>query len=103
MSEHFFNTTHLTGEPLKEAIVKAKSQEKAILLIFQNTPTQKWSAHDITRLTERAGFKWPLWSNRRALTNLKTRGKIVKLPAQKVSPQGSKEHFWQIAPTTPTI
>lgn len=93
MNTTFHNTIGLTGSDLKEAVSKAGKQESAILLIFLHTRC-RYTASDITRLTERAGKRWPLWSNRRAITNLKTLGELVMLTEKKIGPQGRPEHFY---------
>jgi hypothetical protein len=95
VAESFYNTIHLAGEELKKAVQDAKSQEAAILLIYLNT-RRPYTASDITRLTEKAGRKWVLWSNRRAITNLKKAGDLVKCARQQISPHGKPEHFYTL-------
>lgn len=91
----FFNTINLSGPDLKKAVMDAEKQEEAVWLIYLHSG-QKLSASDITRLTEKAGRKWPLHSNRRAITNLKTLGKLIKLSEQKEGLYGKKEYLYMI-------
>lgn len=91
----FYNTVNLSGEELKQAVANAKAQEDAILIIYQNT-RKPYTASQITALTEKAGHKWPIWSNRRALTNLKKSGELVKCDYTIGGPQGKPEHPYKI-------
>ncbi len=91
----YYNTTNLSGEELKEAVIKAKTQQEAIMLIFQNsqkpfTPSMIWG------MTSRAGHQWVLTSVRRCMTDLTTDGKLEKLPHQKIGMYGAKEFYWQL-------
>lgn len=90
----FYNTIHLAGEELKTAIENATGQESAVYLIYLTG--NKYTASDVTNLTERAGRKWPIWSNRRAITNLMNRDKLVKLSEMKMGIMGKPEHYYQI-------
>lgn len=95
MSSTYYNTTNLSGTELKEAVAKAAKQELSIFLIFLHT-RKPFTASEITRLTEKAGKQWPLWSNRRAITNLKTDKELVMLSEKKMGPMGKPEHLYQI-------
>jgi len=90
----FYNTVHLAGEELRTAIRNALSQENAVYLIFLTG--KKYTASDITKITEGAGIKWPIWSNRRAITNLMNDGKLSKLDEMKTGPMGKPEHYYQV-------
>jgi len=91
----FYNTCNLTGEELRQAVAGAKSQEEAILLIYMNH-RKPLTASKITELTEKAGHKWPIWSNRRAITNLKSSGDLRKCGYTVPGPQGKPEHPYEI-------
>jgi hypothetical protein len=96
MQRPFYNTCSLQGNDLKKAVESAQRQEEAIWLLFLHTG-RKYTASDITRLTDKAGKMWPVWSNRRAITNLKKSGKLVMLDETRIGPLGKPEHFYQIA------
>ncbi len=93
----FYNTIQLTGTDLKQAVASAKTQEKSILLIFLNT-RRSYTASEITRLTQKAGRKYPIWSNRRALTNLMQKSKdIVKTSILVMNVDtGKPEHKYEL-------
>jgi hypothetical protein len=91
----FHNTIHLSGEDLKKAITDAMHQEDVVYMIFCITGS-KFTASDITIRTESAGKKWPIWSNRRAITNLMNKGKLAKLNEKKDGPMGKPEHYYQV-------
>jgi len=91
----FYNTIHLSGEELRTAVKNANGQENAVYLIFLMTG-KKFTASDITKITESAGIKWPIWSNRRAITNLMNDGKLSKLSEMKTGPMGKPEHYYQV-------
>lgn len=98
MAKTFHNTVGLSGNELKEAVAKALKQEEAILTIFLNT-RRPFTASEITRLTEKAGHKWPLWSNRRAVTNLMNSSDLTKTAVMQLNPEtGGKEHKYAINP-----
>jgi len=99
MPDTFYNTISLKGNDLREAVANAKKQEEAVYLIFMHTG-KPYTASDITRLTEKAGLKYPVWSNRRAITNLKTAGKLVMLDEMKMGPMGKNEHLYKINKAT---
>jgi hypothetical protein len=95
MQTTFHNTISLSGDALKKAVMDAEKQEDAIYLIFLHTG-KKYTASDISRITEKAGRKWPLHSNRRAITNLKTSGRLIKLQEMKEGLYGKPESFYMI-------
>ncbi len=91
----FHNTIHLSGDDLKKAITDAMHQEDVVYLIFSLTKG-KYTASEITSKTESIGKSWPIWSNRRAITNLMNKGKLAKLDEMKMGPMGKNEHYYQV-------
>ncbi len=91
----FYNTINLSGEELRQAVANARKQEHGIFLIYINT-RKPFTASEITQLTEKAGLRYPLWSNRRAITNLMNQNHLVKLNQQKMGPMGKPEYQYQI-------
>ncbi len=96
-----YNTNKLTGQERQNAIHSAKTQEVRIMTIFQlerrkMTPSQ---VHQIYR-------SWfcnaPVWSLRRAMTNLSNAGRLEKTDERVQSPYNSKEHKWQLPESKPT-
>lgn len=95
MQTTFHNTCALTGDDLKKAVCDASKQEESILLIFLHT-RKPFTASKITELTNKAGKNWPIWSNRRALTNLKSKGELIMHGNTVIGPQGKPEHPYQL-------
>lgn len=95
MSQSYYNTTRLEKADLKNAIIRAKKQEEAILLLFKNTD-RSYSPSQVLALMNKAGKNWPLTSCRRALTNLCSFGDLVKTDEQVKGMYGMMEHKWAI-------
>jgi hypothetical protein len=91
---HYFNTTSLSGEDLKQAVIDAANQEDAILLIYQATG-KPYTPSAILGMTTRAGHKWPITSIRRSISNLTDRKELVMLPNTKEGLYGKHEHYWK--------
>ena len=92
----FYNTISLTGDDLKKAVTTARSQQDAIMIIFENS-RKPFTPSAIHGMTTRAGHKWVLTSIRRAMSDLTTDGKLRMLPNMKIGPYGAPEHFWEIS------
>lgn len=95
---HYFNTTQLTGEDLKQAVTDAKDQEEAIYIIYKTTD-KPFTPSSILGMMERAGHRLPITSVRRAITNLTDRKLLVMLPNMKTGPYNRPEHYWRINKT----
>lgn len=89
----YYNTTFLQGAELREAVACAKDQDRAVLLIFENT-NRSFSPSEILRLIEKTGKKPPLTSIRRSITNLTKQGKLRKLNEMGRGLYGKPEHKW---------
>jgi hypothetical protein len=92
----FFNTTGLSGDALRLAVRSAAHQDQAVLAIFRGAfgpmaPSQVWQCG------VDAGREWPIWSVRRAITNLTDNGALVKLDRQRRGPYGRPEFLWAVA------
>lgn len=96
-NKYYHNTCNLSGNDLKEAVAKAKSQEEAVLLIYFNT-RKPYTVSDILKSCERAGHRWIKVSIGRAISNLKKRKDLVMLSDKKEGMYGgeTKEHFYQL-------
>lgn len=92
----FYNTIGLAGEDLKKAVADATDQDKAVLLIYENT-NKPFSPSEILRLIEKTGKKPPITSIRRSITNLTKQGKLVKMDEMREGIYGKPEHKWRIA------
>ena len=91
----YYNTNHLSGDELKQAVTNADAQDCAILLIFQNTG-KAYSPSQIMGMCHRAGKNWPLTSIRRSITNLTKSNNLVKTGVQVIGIYGKPEYKWMI-------
>lgn len=87
----YYNTTNLTGGQLAREIANCKTQEQAVLLIFQSEG--KLSPSEVFH---RYPTPVPLTSIRRAITNLTKDGLLEKTDKTKPGAYGKAEHVWQL-------
>jgi hypothetical protein len=95
MSTVFHNTIKLTGEDLKKAVANCRKQEDAILKIYFHT-RDMLTASDIHKLLEKAGFRHPITSTRRGITNLFNARELIKTSDSKQGLYDKPEHFYRI-------
>lgn len=95
MNATFFNTIHLSGDDLAQAIATAKNQEDAVLAVMADgklrAPSEVW------QIGVDAGRRWLLTSVRRAMSNLEHDERLTKTDVRIPSPHGSFEHCWVLA------
>ena|SRR5438128_9656880 len=91
----FYNTIHLTGEPLADAETHCRNQEERILFLFRT--------YNIPMAPSEVFNKWqlvwpvvPITSIRRAMTNLTKRGELRRAERLKTGLYGYLEHDWEI-------
>ena len=91
----YHNTTHSTGEELRDYRRKTLAQDQFILEFFRKHPNNEFTPSEVLHrlFTENV----PLTSVRRAMTNLTNDGKLVKTPHQRKGPFGRPEHCWRLA------
>lgn len=94
MIRSFYNTIGLTGEDLKQAVIRAENQDEAIYLIYKTG--KPYSPSQIHRLMEKAGKTLPITSVRRSITNLTKSGKLVKTELMVEGLYKLPEHTWII-------
>ena len=88
----FYNTTHETGETLKESHRMAKTQEGRILNYFLTLGTPL----SPSRVLDGMNLNCPLTSIRRAITNLTLARKLIKTDEYSVGMYGKREHLWRL-------
>ena len=87
----YYNTTHVEGDQLSEYIAKASDQESLVFEFFyQNGDTYFTPEHVQKYVLPGA----PLTSSRRAVTNLCSRGHILKSVKQGIGMYGRPVHYW---------
>jgi hypothetical protein len=89
MNSHF-NTTKESGNQLSLLNEIAINQEDKILELMtvykRLSPSDVWKYHQ----------NYPITSIRRAMTNLSTKGKLVKTDEKKIGIYGRNEFIWQL-------
>jgi DNA-binding response OmpR family regulator len=100
-TSNFYNTIHLQAEELTNAKKQVESQESKILDLLATYPTQDFTKSEIkTHLVnlEKISDRTPESSISRALTNLHSGGKILKLDAMRQGGLGKPNHLWKLKP-----
>ena len=94
VSQHYYNTTTLSGRELRQYETAAAGQESDVLALFQTYPDRDFSPDDVhQRVLQDA----PITSVRRAMTNLTTRGLLVKTERKTLGRYGRPAHLWRLA------
>ena len=98
MIKSYYNTNKETGKELAQSEEKAMTQEKNIEYIFYRfadvkkmTPSLVWTVY-----TRDYNSNTPITSIRRAITNLTTRGVLVKSDNMKMGRHGKMNHCWEL-------
>lgn len=101
--KYFFNTTHETGEELKECEEKASTQDDRVYFIFirmQQKGLPLLSASEVLKLYPSVALSKndtpPLTSIRRAISNLSRLGKLEKTDNKIMGPYGRYETQYRI-------
>jgi len=90
----FHNTIDYTGELLLKAEQNARKQEDKILIFFVSKPGERFTPFEI----QKAVLPYaPVTSVRRAMTNLTTKGYLIKTDDQKLEEWGKHNYLWKLA------
>jgi len=87
----YYNTTHVEGDQLAEYVAQAADQEARVFEFFFHNPDTLFTPEHIQRYVMPEA---PLTSARRAITNLTSRGLIVKSEKQGIGQFGRPVHYW---------
>jgi len=90
----YYNTNKETGNTLSNSRYRAKSQEEIILSIFREGDLL--SPDEVLNICNEEK-SYLLTSIRRALTNLTTKGLLVKNDVFKIGRYGKKTHTWSLS------
>ncbi len=96
MNDSFYNTVNLAAQELKKAEQDALSQEQRILRFFIMRGKGSSTSPSGVR-TDLFDNSIPVTSVRRAMTNLTSRGDLLKSDAMIKGPYGMPEHLWTVA------
>ena len=86
----YYNTTSEKGNHLKTSHTRTRTQEEKIYSFFL-TFGQPLSP---SMILDKMNLKCPITSVRRALTDLTSKGKLIKLNKLVMGSYGKKEHLW---------
>jgi hypothetical protein len=90
----FYNTINLQSDELKQARLKAKSQQEFIKAVFNNHKDLKITPSQMLRVF--GNDLLPITSVRRALTNLVYENFLEKTSEKVLGIYGKPEHIWKI-------
>ena len=91
--ENYHNTTNETGVVLEQFKTKAKTQDDVILNLFKSYQ-MKMSASEVYHLMGLTTAS--MTSIRRAITNLKNAGMLIKLDEKRIGLYGRAEHYYRL-------
>lgn len=90
----YYNTNNENGQTLNDSNVKAKSQEDKIIVFF-GFVEQRFTADEVWEsLFNRENL---LTSVRRAMSNLCTKGLLVKCDSMKMGLYGKNVHYYKLS------
>lgn len=95
----FHNTTNEQGKNLSKSIGNAYNQEKMILEFFQRSSNLTYSPEEVWKclyVPVNGVAKVPLTSVRRAISNLTTKGKLIKTDHQVKGMYGKQINVWRL-------
>ena len=90
----YHNTTHSTGEELRDFRRKTLAQDHLVLEFFKKHPNETFTPSQV--LHRLFAENVPVTSVRRAMTNLTDRGKLEKTTEQRKGPFGRPEYCWRL-------
>lgn len=90
---HHHNTTNETGQQLQQFEAKAKNQDERVLEVFRQQ-IRSLTPSEVLEIEFSDGT--PLTSVRRAFSNLKNRGALVRTDQTATGPYGRPEHKWEL-------
>lgn len=97
---HYYNTTHLKGSELSEAVNAAKTQDAKVLLFFRLNPDAKLSKYQIYDSIISLGFissKTPTSSIGRSINTLTNKELLIKTDDHIIERFGRKNYLWQLS------
>jgi len=99
MPSHYYNTTHLKGSELSEAVNAAKTQDAKVLLFFRLNPEaklSKYQVYDSLISKEFITSQTPIWSIGRSINSLTKLGNLVKTDEHIIERCGRKNYLWRL-------
>jgi len=90
----YYNTTNESDETLRDAMLKAKTQDERVLKLFETY--EKMSPYTCHRFYESVYPPVPITSIRRAISNLTKAGKLEKTEVKQPGKYGAKNYVWRV-------
>lgn len=90
----FYNTVPISGIDLSQAEKNAKGQEALVLEVYRKYPQNQFTPFEMLELI---GINYPVTSIRRALTNLTSKGLLIKTEAKRKGKYGMVNNTWRLA------
>lgn len=88
-----YRTNHFTDDERRDLERSAKNQEEEILDLYKKHHPRALSPSQVHRMT---GYKWPITSVRRAITNLTNKGALQKTDRTVEGQYGRPECMWRV-------
>jgi len=89
----FFNTIHLDGEELYDAVKNVVKQNERIYQLMKLSG-KKYTPFEMHRVYEKFFAKTPVTSIRRAMTTLTNDNRLIKLDEMKAERYGKPNYLW---------
>ena len=88
-------TPPITSDELKKLVIKAKSLEAAVMLIYFHS-RKCYTATDIYTCLKNIGLHHHIITIGKAINTLYNKNEIIRPPMFKEGLQGDKENYWQL-------
>ena len=92
----YYNTNKESGKTLKRSRKKANSQEQMILALFKQNPRAKFTPESVLKKLQSVHQNYPITSIRRAMSNLKDDGYLIKTDDKAKGDWGKNVHLWKL-------
>lgn len=92
----FYNTINIHGVELNNSIVQVKKQNDRIYQILKQA-NKKLTPFDVHKIYDQLFKVTPITSIRRAMTQLTSDGKLIKLSEMKDEIFGKPNHYWIVS------
>lgn len=92
----YYNTTHLSGDELKDRTKKSESQKDIILRFFKSNPFGKFTPFDIHSALGFNKNNTPITSVRRAMSDLGKEKEITNTGEKSIGLFGASNYKWTL-------
>jgi hypothetical protein len=96
MKLDFFNTTNESGQLLRDSLEKSQKQGERVLHIFRMYDCRAMTPATVHAVYENIYSKTPITSIRRAMTDLTTKGYLIKTNEKALGCFGANNYKWRM-------